>query len=98
MNSVSVCLTPGAEDRFKEAVYFVGLMENGYHDPQKLRYALGGLLAASGSISEIMNKELEAKGCWADWKAYRMLIPNGVTVNEYKPALNRARNINIHHK
>lgn len=97
-DSVSGCLVPGTEDRFKEAVYFASQMEAGYHDPQKFRYSLGAFLSAYGSISEIMTKELEATGRWADWKKHLTTIPQGIAVNEYGPALTRARNMNIHQK
>lgn len=97
-NSVSDCLTPGTEDRFKESVYFASLMEAGYHDPQKFRYALGAFLASYGSISELLRKELEQKKRWSDWKIYKESIPHELGVNEYESALIRARNINIHQK
>ncbi|WP_152683843.1 hypothetical protein [Pseudarthrobacter siccitolerans] len=97
-DSVVGCLTPGTEDRFKEAVYFASQMEAGYHDPQKFRYSLGAFLSAYGSISEILSKELEANGRWADWKKHLATLPPEITVNEYGPALTRARNINVHQK
>lgn len=97
-DSVDGCLTPGTEDRFKEAVFFASQMEAGYHDPQKFRYSLGAFLAAFGSISEILNKELERQNRWKDWKEHLKTIPQTVRVNEYEPALNRARNVNIHQK
>ncbi|CCQ46228.1 hypothetical protein ARTSIC4J27_2188 [Pseudarthrobacter siccitolerans] len=73
-------------------------MEAGYHDPQKFRYSLGAFLSAYGSISEILSKELEANGRWADWKKHLATLPPEITVNEYGPALTRARNINVHQK
>lgn len=97
-DSVNGCLIPGTEDRFKEAVYFASQMEAGYHDPQKFRYSLGAFLSAYGSISEILTKELEANRRWADWKKHLETIPPEIAVNEYGPALTRARNINIHQK
>lgn len=97
-NSVDVCLIPGTEDRFKEAVYFASQMESGYHDPQKFRYSLGAFLAAYGSISELLTKELERKKRWSDWKKHLEAIPDVLKINEYGPALTRARNINVHQK
>lgn len=97
-DSVGVCLTERAEDRFKEAVYFASHMESGYHDPQKFRYALGAFLSAYASVSEIMRKELEFHGRWGEWKEYIKGVPESISVNEYDPALTRARNINIHQK
>lgn len=97
-DTITTCLSPGAEDRFKEAVYFASQIESGYHDPQKFRYSLGGFLAAYGSISEILQKELEHQNRWRDWKIHRDTIATALTTNEYAPALIRARNINIHQK
>ncbi|MDN6299617.1 MAG: hypothetical protein L0J68_04925 [Micrococcaceae bacterium] len=97
-DSVNGCLTPGAEDRFKETVYFASQMEAGYHNPQKFRYSLGAFLSAYVSISEVLTKELEANGRWPKWKEHLASIPHEIAVNEYGRALTRARNINIHQK
>nr|WP_143545530.1 hypothetical protein [Rhodococcus sp. 15-1154-1] len=97
-DSVTNCSIPGAEDRFKEAAYFASQMEAGYHDPQKFRYSLGGFLSAYGSISEILQKELERAGYWQKWKSHKAKIPEKLITNEYGPALTRARNVNIHQK
>lgn len=94
--SVEECLIPGAEDRFKEAVFFASQMEAGYHDPQKFRYSLGAFLSSYGSISEILTKELERRQRWNDWKNHLDTVPDELKKNEYGPALKRARNINIH--
>jgi len=80
-------------DKLNEAVYFIDEMRRVESDPTKFRYELTAFLAASRSITLIMQKEFSKKQGFTDWynKKQDEMKKNGTL--KY---LRTQRNISLH--
>jgi hypothetical protein len=82
-------------DKLNEAKYFLEEMRIVSYDPDKFRYSLTAFLAASRSITLIMQKEFSKKTGFTDWYApKRREMVNNPTLKY----LYRQRNISQHER
>ncbi len=80
-------------DKLNEAKHFLEEMKRVFSDPNKFRYELTAFLAASRSITQIMQKEFSRKTSFSDWYAQRQ---SEMKKNGTLKYLHRQRNISHH--
>lgn len=82
-------------DKLNEAKYFLEEMRRVSSDPDKFRYELTAFLAASRSITLIMQKEFPGKTGFTDWYAQKQREMENNHTLKY---LLRQRNISHHER
>lgn len=82
-------------DKLNEAKYFLEEMRRASSDPTKFRYGLTAFLAASRSITLIMQKEFSERTGFADWYARKQVEMENNGTLKY---LLRQRNISHHER
>ncbi|MFA5145340.1 MAG: hypothetical protein WC723_04990 [Candidatus Omnitrophota bacterium] len=80
-------------DKLTEAKHFLEEMQRVSYDPDKFRYELTAFLAASRSITLIMQKEFSEKTGFEDWYIHKR---NEIENNPTLKYLHRQRNISHH--
>jgi hypothetical protein len=81
-------------DKLNEAKYFLEEMKRVFSEPDKFRYTLAAFLAASRSITLIMQNEFSGKDGFKDWYSQKQIEMRNSSVLKY---LHRQRNI-VHHE
>jgi len=82
-------------DKLNEAKYFLEEMKRVSSDPDKFRYELTAFLAASRSITQIMQKEFSEKTGFPDWYAKKQKEMESNSTLRY---LHRQRAITYHER
>ena len=82
-------------DKLNEAKHFLDEMKRVSSDPAKFRYELTAFLAASRSITLIMQKEFSERSGFADWYTQ---IQGEMEKNGILKYLHRQRNISHHER
>ncbi|MBU4252018.1 MAG: hypothetical protein KKC39_04275 [Candidatus Omnitrophica bacterium] len=82
-----------SRDKLNEAKYFLEEMRRTSSDPDKFRYELTALLAASRSITLIMQKEFSGKTGFDDWYIHKQ---SEIKKNPTLKYLHRQRDISHH--
>ena len=80
-------------DKFNEAKHFLEEMKRVSYEPDKFRYELTAFLAASRSITQIMQKEFSKKSGFSDWYAQKQIEMKNNSILKY---LHTQRTISYH--
>lgn len=88
------CPIPMSEDRLMECLHNMERLESEYHDPKVFRFSLNALLASLGSVSAIVQKEIEQKGDVDKWNVAREPFKK----DPWLGAAKGARNVTLHQK
>lgn len=82
-------------DKFNEAKFFLGEMRRVSSDSDQFRYTLTAFLAASRSITQIMQKEFSEKSGFSDWYAQKQSEMENNSILKY---LHRQRALTYHER
>lgn len=82
-------------DKLKEAKHFLEEMKRVSHDSDKFRYELTAFLAASRSVTQIMQKEFSEKSGFTSWYAQKQKDMESNPTLKY---LHRQRSITFHER
>lgn len=82
-------------DKLNEAKFFLGEMRRVSSDSDQFRYTLTAFLAASRSITQIMQKEFSEKSGFSDWYAQKQSEMENNSILKY---LHRQRALTYHER